>query len=257
MTGRVTVDMPRLNADLAMYAKGMKIGLGEAVRKQARLFLEDVVRATPPFGKHPFSESFNEQRKIGENAVVRDLRKIFRLVRPLGRWLGRRARDPQMQERVEGYVQGGNLRAIRTILSNMLNGADVRHEVEPALHMVRRGGRGRVGRGSLTFIVEERSFNRYLAAVLKHVGRAKAGWARAAAQLGVKLPNWITRHSTGGVYEDNLGSENPSVTVGNLIEFGGDFDQGPFDAAIENRVRSMAKELEKVFEYEARKAGAR
>ena len=148
--------------------------------------------------------------------------------------------------------------ALDAIFRNMgMEGRVIRY-ANGDLHEQARGRKGRVKRATPYFVVSEKSIDNYIKIKKAHVGRAKSGWVKAAAGLGLALPNWIRRHLTPGVYRDNTGANNPeaSITVGNLVSFAGDFNPQPFEAAIVNRQRSMLTQLQKMAEHAARKANS-
>ena len=49
----------------------------EVLTSEGRLFTADVIKMTPPFSGAPSTESFNVQRKAGEGAVERDIKRVY------------------------------------------------------------------------------------------------------------------------------------------------------------------------------------
>ncbi len=87
----------------------------------------------------------------------------------------------------------------------------------------------------------------YVKLVQSHVGRWKAKWAFAAAQLGDKYPAWISRHfshvANKAHFAVNLGSKNVSA-----IAFGGrgpNFarDKAKIKGALDFRIKTMMKRV--------------
>jgi len=82
--------------------------------------------------------------------------------------------------------------------------------------------------------------------VKSHVGRWKAKWAYAAAQLGDRYPQWISRHfgyvSSNAVYQADLASANPFILFGGR---GSNFAQNKakVKAAVAFRVRTILKRI--------------
>lgn len=272
MTPTVSIDRPALQAALRQFIRDTGRSMTRVVKQQARLFLRDLIGATPPFGKHPFrrksndegeGESYLEQRRIGERATRRDVKRVYRKFSVLIRWFERHG-QAHLAHYLTQLMERGDAQEITKVLRNLrgtnLNRVTVRQMVEPAIHEARRNERGRVThQRSDEFVLNERSLDKYIEEKVSHVGRAKAGWITAALGLGLgALPNWIRRHSTPGLLIDDSSNETaPSVTVGNLIEYAADFPSDPFDAAVDNRIRAMRIEAEKVIAGEARKAGGR
>ena len=260
---------PKWQMDLQAFADAGRelmdeLGKTEAefLKQQGRLLLDDLVHMTPPFirgssGKGITSQSYALQRKVGENAVKRDIKKVFRPFSPLGRYLARKSTDKHMQQRIADYAADGNLTAIRTIVKDMLGQkTDVRREVEPALQMVRRNKKGRVSSDyPITFILNERQLKSYIKEVQSHVGFSKSGWARAAQALGYKMPNWITRHNAPGLFKDESAAKPvASLTIGNVLKWSDDYSPlSIVETALKIRTESMQKQLIHLIDIEAGK----
>ena len=265
--------MRNLNSAIGNFILQTGRDSDKVLKDQAKLFVKDLIKVTPPFGKATFSESYNEQRKSGEDAVERDIRKVFIPLRVFAESVS--SRNPKLAAAIlaAGGIVGSNVKtkkskvvkssidmdALDAIFRNMgMEGRVVRY-VNPEIHQRARGRRGRVKRATPLFVVSEKSLDSYITSVKKDVGKAKSGWLKAAIGLGVAgIPNWIRRHLTPGVFVDKTLANNPeaSITVGNLVEYSGDFDAAKFEAAIQNRQRGMANQLAKMAEHRARKANS-
>lgn len=272
----ITLDRPALNAALRQFIRDTGRAVGRAVKQQAKLFLRDLIGATPPFGKHAFrrdgndlgaGESYAEQRAIGERATRRDVKKVYRKFSVLLRWFERHG-QAHLAHYLGQLMERGDANEITKVLRNLrgtnISRVTVRQMVEPAIHEARRNNRGRVTRkGSDLFVLNERSLDQYIDEKVSHVGRAKAGWITAAQGLGLpNLPMWIRRHSTPGMFVDDSSDElAPSVTVGNLIDYAdelrSDTRNDPFEAAVANRIRSMRIQAQKIIAAQVKKAGGR
>lgn len=69
-----------------------------------------------------------------------------------------------------------------------------------AFHLARLASKhgGRVTRGGAqAFYVDRRKFAAMQKRLFAEVGKLASGWVRAAQQLGVPVPAWISRHGTG------------------------------------------------------------
>lgn len=261
----------KLNAAIRAFIEETGREAGKVLKDQARLLVRDFIKATPPFGKHSFSENYNEQRRIGEAAVERDIRNVFIPVSVFAEQLS--GSNPDLAYRIleASGISSSNVTrkkatqkrtaidmdALDAIFRNMgLEGRVIRY-ANPDLHERAKGRRGRVKRATPYFVVSEKSIDNYIKEVKTHIGRAKAGWMRSAMGLALKgIPNWIKRHTTPGMFRDKSKDPNASITVGNLIEFSGDFDPRTFDAAMINRQRGMENQLKKMAEKQARKANS-
>lgn len=254
-------DLDRFNRSIEKFAAESNRSFGDVIRQQAKLLVKDLIRATPPFGRNTFSESFNAQRRAGMDAVERDIRKVFV---PL-RVFVERTNSPKLAaalssagglvavnrvSRKQGVKRSGvDMQALEAIFRNIgMDGVIIR-EVKPELHEEARNSKGRVGKRPRSYIVvDERSINRYIKLKQSHIGKAKAGWMKAAIGLAVAgIPGWIREHLTAGVFVDkSKGIIDQTITIGNLVSYSSDFSEAPFRAAIENRIRSMRLMLERI-----------
>jgi hypothetical protein len=234
----------------------------QVLHDQARLFVRDCAKMTPPFGGAPISESWNQQRKIGEDATARDINRLFRPVDPerLARRIGGEpARRQQFMARVKSYARRGNMAAIAKIVHDIGYACEgVLLQAEPAVHVRARIVRGRVYSKTRGYLVlRPNSIKQYVRKMVADVGKAKAGWVKAAAALGLNLPHWITRHaatSSGLFVDETANQQRPRVTIGNLVDFAQAFEGrfGIIRAALQNRIRSMRKQTEIALQHAAR-----
>lgn len=218
---------------------------GEVVKSEGRLLVQDAMRMTPPFANAPSTESLNAQRKTGEKAVERDINKVFAKLKSL------KVRDKRIRKDLARAIRKRDFARVKIILKYMkLPVEDAMREADPAVHEHKRDRRGRVQRNkNKVWILNEPSLNRIIREKKKHVGKAKAGWAAAARGLGVKLPNWITRHSSPGAFKDNTKDpKQPSITIGNLVGYiqAAGSDLRIMQRAIQNRTRNLKAKLEKI-----------
>lgn len=232
----------------------------EIIKQQGRLFVRDVVRATPPFGSHAFSQgSSNVGRRIGEAAVSRDISKVF--VTPSRLRVLSQPQNPKLYERLKKVIRSGDTAAVEAIFRNLnIHVKGVLLAASRDVHKRSLNKRGHYMRGNSYFVLRENSVKQYIRQEQSHVGRAKAGWARAAAGLGEKLPNWITRHSEPGLFiDDTANGDKPSVTIGNLVDYAQQFEGqlNIVQAALQNRVRSMRTQTEKILEHNLRRHAAK
>lgn len=266
----------KLNADIRTFIGWTGRDSQKELKNQGRLLTRDLIGATPPFGAHAFNrreESYNEQRRIGEAAVERDIRKVFiplrlfveqlaghnpelALALSLAGGLGAVNRVSRKQSQRASRV---DMDALQAIFRNMGKEGMILPVVNPSLHEAARNRFGRVRRSRLYVVVNERSINQYIREKKAHVGKAKAGWLKAALGLGLKaIPDWIRRHLVAGIFTDRSSPtfETQSITIGNLIEYGADFDPARFSAALENRSRAMKLTMEAMMKRQAERAKA-
>lgn len=232
----------------------------KVVRDEARLFVQDVIKHTPPFGPTPSTETYNEQRRIGENAVERDIKRTYQGLEELKLFKGG---DEKLLDRLRKLARQRRVEDLKDTLRDLgIKNPEVFIEVDPNYHAGKRDRRGRVrsGKGRATtnraIVLKETTLRRYIREKKAHVGKAKAGWVTAAQGLGISLPKWITRHSQPGQFIDKThDARQPSVTVANLVSWIQDTgaDLRIINRALENRVRVMKIKLEKILEAAKRR----
>lgn len=234
----ITLDTRAFERELGKMLDRSKKSAPEVVKQQAKLFVRDVVRMTPPMtdGKRPTQESLNEQKRAGEKAVVRDIGRVFTTATGLTVSKAQSGtfseselvnafdfRSQELSDRVVNLARKGDVSAIRELVKDSkLPLFGVAAAPDPAMHN-RQRKRGKVSsrRTQRFLITSAPSVRAYVRQRLKEVGKAKAGWARAAATLGVNLPNWIAGKASPGLCDvSSLNNPTkPSLTVGNLVDY--------------------------------------
>jgi hypothetical protein len=265
MKPTVSININDLNANLRRYIDAAGKDCVEAVKDEARLFVVALMRATPPFGKHTFtqrgenSESWNTQRKIGENAVKRDLGRTFIKLQEMA--IVAKPENPKLAEQLLKYARRGMVEKIQDVLEKMHFRNKVELSATKETHDSKRGRRGSVAKNTIkTVILRGNSLVKLIKARLADVGKAKGGWMLAASALGAKgIPNWISRHAgQPGMFQDGTGNKTaPSITIGNLVEYGNQFPSEPFEAAVQWRKVAIEEKIKKVIAAMSRKHGAK
>jgi hypothetical protein len=126
-------------------------------------------------------------------------------------------------------------------------------------HQKFRNARGRVRLGSnlVTSVRVIKSFRKKLYA---HVGNVKRGWKGAADALGVSLPGWVLRSSSGpsgaasGALANHLAEEDPYLVATNSTPY--IRDDGMLARAFKVREKDLAKWLRVRMASRAQEASA-
>jgi len=250
----ITVDIRQFEGLIPKLQAATKRTLASVVKQQAKLLLrgagggrdEGLIPYTPP----------PKGQQQGKAAVSRDINRVFitlAAVRKSVRDSKKRGLTPAfnrairegdhtkalalLKGTVDGTVQVKSYTAKRGGKRVSVNGYTASRPVsalgdnrllslqkiapvpDRALHKSRRQGGGAVRRDRPQQIVSESgTLSQYIKNIQSRVGIMQAGWARAAAVLGVILPTFVQNaakiRSSGGVILD-LGSDSPSVTVEN------------------------------------------
>lgn len=216
----------------------------ELLKQQVKLFVRDLILATPPFDKSTADGPLAAQRKVGIGAVTRDVKHLFR---PLPKVDTLAAGDKKVAFMLRKYIREGALENLSTILNRLgVGNSRVVYEATAELHKSKRDAKGRIPKKTAPIIVlRGRTISALLNVIKGHVGKLKAGWMPAAKKLGVSVPPWISKHATPGSVQDNsrrLG--NPSIMVSNNSVFGPQVEHKIVEYALEKRRGSMQKQLE-------------
>lgn len=248
MSATFEIDSRGFGEQLRQLVPYTRKTMADVIRQQVKLLIRDVAKMTPPFGTSPVMEAYNIQRKIGMAAVERDVRRAFRgpddlLKNPLVK------NNPKLEVRLRRYIATGDWPKIEKIARDFGFNIPVLREPDEQLFDRNRDRRGRYRRNTpLAIVTSKRALEAFIKLKQSHVGKAKSGWEVAASRAGVKLPNWITKHSGQGLYIDRLDARHsPSVTVGNLVDFIQNSGQELriMKRGVDNRIRNMRVAMEK------------
>lgn len=116
---------------------------------------------------------------------------------------------------------------------------------------------GRVGRGP-GHKIKAKGLAAYIRAVQAKVGLLASGWSAAAAKLGVKVPDWISRHGTGrGQIKIVIGFAESRISIINGVKFAREVKGlvRRVQWALDKRAGAMNRQVEHFQERAARGAG--
>lgn len=261
----VKVDYTQMREHLLVYALVMRKSAVEIVKQQARLFAQDMCDFTPPFsGSQPSIRKGgeggfgNKAKKKGQDAVSRDVRKIFaplaqapasaiaasdnvgifnawareklklpaphypeyvfKMFSEKGRIIGQGEFD--YFQRVESK-KGGNPVAVHL-------GTTV--GTVKAIHELRRGRPSykvsQTSKSMINYVDNWKPVDTYIKRVQQRVGRLKSGWYYAGLKLG-SMPTsaWIANQGANtSIYAPALTGPNPKIKLGSTV--GRNYSQG-------------------------------
>lgn len=211
----VTINDERYNARVAelydvLVMQGRSGDAATIIEDEARLFLKQAIRLTPP-----------RTKAQGEQAIHDDLNRIFS-----------GGNDAFLNHVVEAFgsdhVQQWftNKRGEKYLMD--VNHISVDGDGMYDFHQKNRTKRGRttmagqytrdIGRWKEhnKFVVGYGALAKYRAKIKDRVGMRKGGWLRAFYEVGGKLPQWIQRHARRGLgsVQNNLDVPNhPSIIM--------------------------------------------
>jgi hypothetical protein len=236
--------------------------LVDVLKQQAGLIARDAMRLTPPFGKNPFKESFGSQKKLGDEAVAKDVSLAFK---PLSQYriVGREwhFEHGNLGVQIQKAVKKKDFVLAEALLEKIgLKPLAIIRDASLTLHQ-NKGGRKHRFKGPAYRVANERSITRLRKELQSQVGEAKAGWVKAIRMFerAEKVPRWIARHGErGGVVDEHPSTDKPSVTVGNSIAYVQDRAPQIVDVVWRVRVnaaKQQAKHIERAMKKKAAESG--
>lgn len=250
----IDADLRNWEAAVVKWAVATRTDIAEALRIQAKRTTGLVVRMTPPMKSLAALEPWGTQKRLGEAAVERDVKRLFT---PLDEVAGS-IKNPALKERMEEAVAARDMPSVFALMNVLKMPQDVVRQPTEALHNRWRDNRGRVRRQRSRYLVISRgAVNAFVRMKKRLVGRAKGGWAAAANVLGVALPAWIKRHPEQGAILDEADKrDDPSITIRNTVSYMQrlEADVRFVRLALKNAALRMEGELKKRAEAAWRKA---
>ncbi len=230
--------------------------------KQAQLLSELCMRLTPPFPGQTSAGADASAKKMGENAVARDINAVIK-----GREYAYLAFVVDLTGSHESVQRTLRTKAGVPYVIDV-DYIDTTGMQIGAFHKSKRDSRGRVlfatSKSQDNQIGRWRARNRlwapapevkrYIKRKQQNVGWARAGWLRGYIGLGGKrFPDWVGRHGMGhGSLVNATGPENPRpfVEVNNLTDWGKKNNTADrvVQKAIGSRARAMKTYFEKMME---------
>lgn len=201
MSATLTLDDAEFQATAARLVRLAEGDLRKEMRSQARIATVEAMKMLPPFDSIGGArrESFGFQRRIGQQAVSRDIERTFQPIADLE--VVKAPKDEALNKRLKTLMRARNVHGLAQVLRNLgIRFQGVAEEAEARIHQGSRDRRGRPRPGRGWKIVKGRSIASYLRQVKRRVGYAKAGFARAAIGLGARVPAWVLAHGAPGMF---------------------------------------------------------
>ena len=258
----LTIELPTARLEeivAALHAEGKALGLDmrHLAWELAANACYNMIKYSPPMtGKKGWGkvggENFEDQRIVGEGAVLHDLDRAFAIYDEPDRehW----AFDGKY------YTRKSADRAVTEVPpERWMNGVgDIARK-----HRSLLDSHGRIKRQPKQNWAAKKHFWAYVKSIQKHVGRIKAGWLdgyrryAALTNKSVRIPSWIARHSTPSSINDTVtetgdgritvanGSKNAKAIRRSQILFVHKMMQNDADKWLEKRAEKIAARIEK------------
>lgn len=190
---------------LAQYSKRD----GETfMKEQIRGFIRHLLDFTPP---NRGGTRGVKAKKLGEQAIVGDIRAVFRGVS-----------DPKRAD-VDSIAQ------MRSVLKSR-----------------RKSGSMRVAKGGTKLRAPRALIAELIKAKKARVGYLASAWATAARDVGkIRVPAWVSRHAAPGNTDIRVREGEISASITNAVEWAGKVNglRARMNAALRAQTRSMEKRL--------------
>lgn len=252
MKASLVIDTTRFRSALQKFASLSKKGPIEVVKQQAKLFIRDVVRVTPPA-----QGSLTGAKQRGEATLNADISHIFVGLNPQ-LFAAFEAMGGRQDRRQLTTKDGRVFVSDRDVLISAGSMA--------SFHRRQRGKNGRVttagtrdrnigrSRDHVRGVVPQSALRNYRRSMMRTVGILAGGWNASASRLGQSLPAWITRHGTGrGSFQMVLGPASIRIRVRNRVSFGANVRGFERRVRYAYRARAIAMERQ-IKHHEIKKA---
>jgi hypothetical protein len=254
---RTKVDIAPLMAKLKAIPGAMEEVIVPLVKQEARLFVRDVVKVTPPASA---GVSGMRAKKQGESAVAGDISKIYGTASRA--YVELALRDKKVADAFWKAMQAGDLVKAKALLQKE-GGSRYRglHSIAPfdggTMHKRFRNSQGRISRWRVVMLVtNESELRKYIKQEQGGVGILASGWARAARKLGQSLPAWVTRHGDRrGACVVIQSGDKVAIIISNKVRYGIAQDmQRRADYVLGYRRRALAARMPYVIRAALKKA---
>lgn len=214
----VSLNDKNFQRKIRKFPSDIKPTLQEAVKRDAKFFIKEIIKVTPPFSQSARGSA--AAKKAGEKKVDRDIRRVYASASYAYGTIKNPAAASGFWFSVKGRGKNKNLQLAHSILlansSNVkIKNAEVVSKLNESFHRLAKKN-GTVPHVDVKQVIaNESSLSGYIKAVKKRVGALAGGWAAAAEKLGVSVPAWVKRHKGNGSITRFLRAGNPHVVLKN------------------------------------------
>jgi hypothetical protein len=276
-------DVAFRTALLNFYRHSQK-SLSEVIRSQARLVATNLVFQTQPFGGSKAVTGQDASGKaLGEGAVHRDIRKVYKLSSDIFQDVARTSvnaargfvkliKDRKLDEAKKILTRINLPHSLSLAFVQEFDGGQSHRE---ALAPIPRRPRIRRAQNPLSIVPNAAPLKNYIKEVQKRVGIAKSGWAACAIALGgtrgrsgaegneqQSVPAWVKRHAGGKgggtVIDRSMSLGDAFVDMINHVPWIANcLNAGQQQRALDIQRFKMEKAIESALNYEAGANGFR
>ena len=230
-----SINAGRLSLKLKEFAKVANKELAEAVKEEALLTAQSLVKLTPP-GK----------AAEGKKRVAIDLGRVYLP----SKWFLEvfQFRNQKLGEKVKEAVRKKDSAGLEEIFDNSGKLRRIKVETfDPSKHgRLRRNGRVPKSHNPKSFpVAQESAAKRYQTQKQKMVGTAKAGWAACLQALGKGVAGWLNKPGTGAIKNNLNHPTKPSVTLINKVPYFASINarKKVIETALQGRLKALTKKI--------------
>lgn len=250
------MDIAPLLAKLKAIPGAMEEVIVPLVKQEARLFVRDVVKVTPPASSGTFGM---QAKKQGEAAVARDIARIYGTASKA--YVDMALRDKNAAGAFWKAIQAGDLVRAKEIMQKAggtrYRGTQSIAPFDGGVMHERFSRQGRVNRDRVMMLVTDaKTLRAYVKKMQGQVGLLASGWVRAARKVGQSLPAWVTRHGDRrGACVVIESGDKVAIIISNKVRYGVAQDmQRRADYVLGYRRRALAARMPYVIRAALRKA---
>jgi len=234
----------------------------ELIREEARLFIGEFMKLTPPFAKGNYGKSIGNSAdfEAGKKLITHDLAQVAGhaeegflhfVVKEFGGTTQIRKQFFKKGSKKPYLIDWDKVAFTTGELSKFHRSKMDKRGRPPNHYKMGDKSYGRadnnIGRwvAKQKLIVPNEVYSRYLADLIYNVGAAKATFNAAAMILGMKrIPPWVRRHGDLGSYSEEGSGETFAVTLGGRSHVPG--AQGAANMAIAIRGKKLTAEIQRL-----------
>lgn len=197
--GTTEIDALKYREMMNALVRELPAGLmGEVLRIEAKELIRRVLSFLPP-----------KTQSQGRKAVARDVGHTMRALDP------RTFSDPTIKK----ILLSGDVAAIQRLVDVTPGFAGMIVQLfQPSIHTSRRTGYGRVSSSTPPALIPQPDLVKsYTREVQNRVGLLKSGYGPAAAQLGLSIPGWVSKHAGGSLGSINFEGSGGTIAKTQLI----------------------------------------
>jgi len=251
----VTFEVDTTGFDRALVEYKVATGKSwrDVIRQQARLLAVNLAYQTQPYGLGDAS------LRMGQGAVYRDVAKVY--ATPNEAYIELKKWSLEAARGFWKLYNDGKMARAKKILSRSPLGLVPFGPFKKEFHGQRRSrATGKVlGSGPSQIVQNPNKVNPYMTRKEKHVGMAKGAWKTCAKMLGGPrgIPAWVKDRGHGTVQDMSGAADNPRVVMNANVPYQDRvLTKNQMREAMRIQEEKMAAHIERVLEYNARKAFA-